>query len=199
METSHLTQSKFTTSVWYKNGQTCVRFQVLSCVTVLECDTVLLSKKSLTLQRINVCSSSGSSSILQLLDHLDEGTIILQNVSNVSSNNTASWSKIPESSWADLLMIEDLVYRNHLWSSHFSARRWTIWVQKSLILRHSEVIHVRWFSLQSLDLLSTSKYWKTWTCIHAPSLSILQRILKYIKMERNQKNHVLAPLALMDQ
>jgi hypothetical protein len=84
-----------------------------SCITVLQCDTVLLGKESLTMQWIIVCSSSGSSGILQLLAHSDDSTIILQNVSNVSSNNTASQSKMLESSWADLLMITGLVYHNH--------------------------------------------------------------------------------------
>jgi hypothetical protein len=135
---------------------------------------VLLGKESLTLQWIIVCSSSGSSSILQLLAHSDDGTIILQIVSNVSSNNTASHSKMLESSWAELLMITDLVYHNHPWSSHSSARRQTVWVQKPLILRHSEVVHGRCISLEGLNLLSTSECRKTRTCIHAPSLSILQ-------------------------
>lgn len=154
---------------------------------------MLLGKKSLTLQWIIVCSSSGSSSVLELLAHSDEGTIILQNVSNVPSNNTAAQSKTLESSWADLLMITDLVYHNHPWSSHSSARRQTVWVQKPLILRHSEIVHGRWICREGLSLLSMSECRKTRTCSRAPSLSILQQIFKYGKMECTQNNHILVP------
>ena len=111
---------------------------------------MLLGKKSLTLLWIIVRSSSGSSGILQLLAHSDESTIILQNVSNVSPNNTASQSKMFESSWADLLMITDLVYHNHPWSSHSSARRRTVWVQKPQILRQCEVVRGRWIGMDGL-------------------------------------------------
>jgi len=140
-----------------------------------------------------VRSSSGSSSILELLAHSDEGTIILQDVSNVSTSNTASQSKMFEYSWADLLMIMDLVYHNNPGSSHSSAGRQTVWVQKPHILRYCEVVYGRWISLEGLNLLSTSERRKTRACICAPSLSILQRILKYGTMEHTQNNRVPAP------
>lgn len=120
---------------------------------------------------------TGSSSILEQLAHSDEGTIILK-MSVMPSINTASQSKTLESSWADLLMIMDLDYHNHPWSSHSSARRRTVWVQKPQIFRHSEVVHGMWISLEGLDLLSTSERRKTRTCTHAPRLSILKWIFE---------------------
>jgi hypothetical protein len=194
METSYQTHSKFA-NFCKVQGWTdlCEISDSQSCVTVLHCDSVLLGKKSLTRQWIIVHSSSGSSSIFELLAHSDEGTIILHNVSNVSSNNTTSQSEMLESPWEDLLTITDLVYHNHPWLSHSSARRQIVWVQKPLILRHAEGVHGRWISLEGLNLLSTSERRKTQTCIRAPSLSILQQILKYGKMECTQNTHVLAP------
>ena len=149
MKTSQKMQSKFATSVRYKDGQTCVRFQVL---------TVVLSAMwhCAVGQEVTDTAMEHCAFIFQVKQHSctachsDEGTIILQNVSNGSSNNTASHSKMLESSWAYLFMIKDLVYHNHLWSSHSSARRWTVWVQKPLILRHYEVVHGRWISLEGL-------------------------------------------------
>lgn len=115
----------------------------------MQCDTVLLGKKSLTLQWNIVHSSSGSSSILILLAIQMKA----QSSSKMSvMGHPTTQHHIPKclNLHGQMFMIKDLVYHNHLWSSHSSARRWTVWVQKPLILRHYVVVHGRWISLEGL-------------------------------------------------